>query len=174
MGCPKTWQKQIWKTIEEKTRHCFQKCWVLPIITNCSRTRRDRNCPNGKPIRVARAKLRCAKTMCKVHLLKMFAVHVVARYVILYLIYVILWIVMWMFCEVILGVSFSNKRGLKINRVGIADNFKAIDSRLSVENILPIRQKTALDTLSTISSQIYQCWLLNVVSTFSLLPCGPV
>ena len=79
-----------------------------------------------------------------------------------------------MFCEVILGVSFSNKRGLKINRVGIADNFKAIDSRLSVENILPIRQKTALDTLSTISSQIYQCWLLNVVSTFSLLPCGPV
>ena len=81
---------------------------------------------------------------------------------------------MWMFCEVILGVSFSNKRGLKINRVGIADNFKAIDSRLSVENILPIRQNTALDTLSTISSQIYQCWLLNVVSTFSLLPCGPV
>ena len=80
---------------------------------------------------------------------------------------------MWMFCEVIL-VSFSNKRGLKINRVGIADNFKAIDSRLSVENILPIRQNTALDTLSTISSQIYQCWLLNVVSTFSLLPCGPV
>lgn len=79
-----------------------------------------------------------------------------------------------MFCEVILGVSFSNKRGLKINRVGIADNFKAIDSRLSVENILPIRQNTALDTLSTISSQIYQCWLLNVVSTFSLLPCGPV
>ena len=78
-----------------------------------------------------------------------------------------------MFCEVIL-VSFSNKRGLKINRVGIADNFKAIDSRLSVENILPIRQNTALDTLSTISSQIYQCWLLNVVSTFSLLPCGPV
>ena len=44
-----------------------------------------------------------------------------------------------MFCEVILGVSFSNKRGLKINRVGTADNFKAIDSRLSVENILPIR-----------------------------------
>ena len=79
-----------------------------------------------------------------------------------------------MFCEVILGVSFSNKRGLRINRVGIADNFKAIDSRLSVENILPIRQNTALDTLSTISSQIYQCWLLNVVSTFSLLPCGPV
>lgn len=79
-----------------------------------------------------------------------------------------------MFCEVILGVSFSNKRGLKINRVGIADNFKAIDSRLSVENILPIRQNTALDTLSTISSQIYQGWLLNVVSTFSLLPCGPV
>ena len=79
-----------------------------------------------------------------------------------------------MFCEVILGVSFSNKRGLKINRVGTADNFKAIDSRLSVENILPIRQNTALDTLSTISSQIYQCWLLNVVSTFSLLPCGPV
>ena len=66
-----------------------------------------------------------------------------------------------MFCEVILGVSFSNKRGLKINRVGIADNFKAIDSRLSVENILPIRQNTALDTLSTISSQIYQGWLLN-------------
>ena len=79
-----------------------------------------------------------------------------------------------MFCEVILGVSFSNKRGLKIKRVGIADNFKAIDTRLSVENILPIRQNTALDTLSTISSQIYQCWLLNVVSTFSLLPCGPV
>ena len=79
-----------------------------------------------------------------------------------------------MFCETILGVSFSNKRGLKINRVGTADNFKAIDSRLSVENILPIRQNTALDTLSTISSQIYQCWLLNVVSTFSLLPCGPV
>ena len=79
-----------------------------------------------------------------------------------------------MFCEVILGVSFSNRRGLKINRVGTADNFKAIDSRLSVENILPIRQNTALDTLSTISSQIYQCWLLNVVSTFSLLPCGPV
>jgi hypothetical protein len=79
-----------------------------------------------------------------------------------------------MFCEVLLGVSFSNKRGLKINKVGIADNFKAIDSRLSVEKILPIRQKTALDTLSTISSQIYQCWLLNVVSTFSLLPCGPV
>ena len=50
-----------------------------------------------------------------------------------------------MFCEVILGVSFSNKRGLKIKRVGIADNFKAIDTRLSVENILPIRQNTALD-----------------------------
>ena len=80
-----------------------------------------------------------------------------------------------MFCEVILGVSFSNKRGLKINRVvGIADNFKAIDTRLSVENILPIRQNAALDTLSTISSQIYQCWLLHVASTFSLLPCGPV
>ena len=79
-----------------------------------------------------------------------------------------------MFCEVLLGVSFSNKRGLKINKVGIADNFKAIDSRLSVEKILPIRQKTALDTLSTISSQIYQRWLLNVVSTFLLLPCGPV
>ena len=79
-----------------------------------------------------------------------------------------------MFCEVILRISFSNKRGLKINRVRVADNFKAIASRLSIDFVLPIRQKTALDTLSAISSQIYQCWLLNVVSTFSLLPCGLV
>ena len=63
-----------------------------------------------------------------------------------------------MSCEVILGVSFSNKRGLKINRVGTADNFKAIDSRLSVENILPIRQNTAFNNLqSNLSVLVAEC-----------------
>ena len=93
-----------------------------------------------------------------------------------------------MFCEVIL-VSFSNKRGLKINRVGIADNFKAIDSRLSVENILPIRIYQAENRLrytvnnlqSNLSVLVAECGFNVLVAAMwprlvqlVQLSCGPV
>ena len=52
----------------------------IPFKNGVFSNRAGRKLPNYKePMKLVRAKLQCAKAMCKIHILKVFVVNVVAR-----------------------------------------------------------------------------------------------